>query len=410
MRKDDGVFLFKFASKTGVEQVLERGPWMIRKSPIMLTKWSLSLSFKKGKVTSVPIWVKLHGVPLLAYFEDGLSLIATQIGKPLLLDAFTSSMCVESWGQISFAHALAEYNTSGSHLIVLSVNFLDMVLFNVQNVLHEADSSTPFVATTNSTSVEDHEEGFIEFKGRKNKGKKADAKSRPIGGVRLNKPKSSFYRVKPVVATDQAETFSSESSEHKESFPSRVKSDTRTTPMSNSFDVLNKLVEKDDVKCQAKGNAKKDNVASSSNPASSPRGFEFGEFGESKEDELFEPDDGMTSYMSSTGGGQQLEDDDLDFSNGYEAQVDDLPGQMDALYDHFDIRFKSRVCLSYVECRFGALDACICLSTSRAVLENGTKEGLGDSSNDTPIAFPHDMQMDIEQENVCNRSMGVTLK
>nr|AGU91427.1 cryptochrome 1.2 [Chrysanthemum boreale] len=46
-------------------------------------------------------------------------------------------------------------------------------------------------------------------------------------------------------------------------------------------------------------------------------------------------------------------------------------------------------------------------ATSRAVLENGMEEGLGDSSDDTPIAFPQDMQMDIEQENVRNRPMGV---
>nr|GEW84269.1 cryptochrome-1 isoform X1 [Tanacetum cinerariifolium] len=47
-------------------------------------------------------------------------------------------------------------------------------------------------------------------------------------------------------------------------------------------------------------------------------------------------------------------------------------------------------------------------ATSRAVLENGTEEGLGDSSDDSPIAFPQDMQMDIEQEHVRNRPMGGT--
>ncbi|GKE23918.1 retrovirus-related pol polyprotein from transposon TNT 1-94 [Tanacetum coccineum] len=30
-RNDDGVYLFKFASKVGMEQVLEKGPWTIRK-------------------------------------------------------------------------------------------------------------------------------------------------------------------------------------------------------------------------------------------------------------------------------------------------------------------------------------------------------------------------------------------
>ncbi|GJR53871.1 hypothetical protein Tco_1404392 [Tanacetum coccineum] len=81
MRDDDGFFYFKFASLTGLEQ---------------------------DEVTRVPVWVKMHKVPVVAYSEDGLSLIATQIGKPIMLDAFTSSMCVDSWGRIGFARALIE--------------------------------------------------------------------------------------------------------------------------------------------------------------------------------------------------------------------------------------------------------------------------------------------------------------
>ncbi|GKF48115.1 hypothetical protein Tco_0141366, partial [Tanacetum coccineum] len=105
MKTDDGVFLFKFATKEGLEQVLQNGPWMIRHSPILLSKWSPTLSLKKGEVNKVPVWVKFH---VLAYSGDGLSLIATQIGKPIMLDAFTSSMCVDSWGRISFDRALIE--------------------------------------------------------------------------------------------------------------------------------------------------------------------------------------------------------------------------------------------------------------------------------------------------------------
>ncbi|GJZ30514.1 hypothetical protein Tco_0575561 [Tanacetum coccineum] len=79
---DDGVSMFKFASKEGLEKVLQRGPWMIRKSPIILTKWSSKLSLKKGEVTCVPVWVKLHVL----------------CGKA-------------SWGRISFARALIEVNS-----------------------------------------------------------------------------------------------------------------------------------------------------------------------------------------------------------------------------------------------------------------------------------------------------------
>ena len=81
----------------------------------------------------------------------------------------------------------------------------------------------------------------------------------------------------------------------------------------------------------------------SSKPDSAHVGFEFGELGMSDEDEVFEPDDDMAGYMSSSGGVQQLEYDDFDFSNGYKAQVYDLLGQIDAFCDQFDIRIKSFV-------------------------------------------------------------------
>ena len=43
-------------------------------------------------------------------------------------------------------------------------------------------------------------------------------------------------------------------------------------------------------------------------------------------------------------------------------------------------------------------------AASRAVLENGMEEGLGDSSDDPPIAFPQDMQMEMEQETARNHN------
>nr|GEV90680.1 hypothetical protein [Tanacetum cinerariifolium] len=49
MKNDNGVYLFKFSSSAGIEQVLERGPWMIRKSHIILTKLSPYLSIRKGE-------------------------------------------------------------------------------------------------------------------------------------------------------------------------------------------------------------------------------------------------------------------------------------------------------------------------------------------------------------------------
>ncbi|GKA46666.1 mitochondrial outer membrane protein porin 2-like protein [Tanacetum coccineum] len=104
----DTVLPMAAMEKDGLDRVLERGPWIIRNTPLILNRWTLNVSLKRDEVTKVPVWVKLHNVPVVAYSADGLSLIATQVGKPIMLDAFTSSMCDDSWGQINYARALVE--------------------------------------------------------------------------------------------------------------------------------------------------------------------------------------------------------------------------------------------------------------------------------------------------------------
>ncbi|GKB20226.1 trichome birefringence-like protein 3 [Tanacetum coccineum] len=57
----------------------------------------------------VSVWVKLHKRPVVAYkSDDGLTNANHKIGKPIMLDAFTSFVCVEAWGRIGYARALIE--------------------------------------------------------------------------------------------------------------------------------------------------------------------------------------------------------------------------------------------------------------------------------------------------------------
>nr|GEZ50550.1 hypothetical protein [Tanacetum cinerariifolium] len=237
MRTDDGVFLFKFESQAGLEQAMK-----------------------------VLVWVKLYNVLLLAYSDDGLSLIATQIGKPIMLDAFTSLMCIESWGRISFARALIEISseTDFKNEVVMAIpneegNEYTKEVVRVKykwkppycvdcktfrhsgtqcpNRVKESNTSAPSMAAP-KYPMEDQDDGFIEVKVRKNKGKKLDTKSRPIGGVRLTKHKPNFYHVKPVVDTEKTNL--------NDTSTSRTSPGTTTTSMSNSFDVLNELSEEGD--------------------------------------------------------------------------------------------------------------------------------------------------------------------
>nr|GEY56206.1 hypothetical protein [Tanacetum cinerariifolium] len=158
----------------------------------------------------------MYNVPVLAYSEDGLSLLATQIGKPIMLDAFTSSMCMESWGRISFARALIEIDVAVGLKKEVSMaipaeegdghikerGFLDSG--DKKKKKKEGVSSTfghdtslcpkrvyeevPNISDryTKATVMEEKDDGFKEVKSRKKKG----ADSRTFGGLRLNKPNS----------------------------------------------------------------------------------------------------------------------------------------------------------------------------------------------------------------------------
>ena len=58
------------------------------------------------------MWVKLHNVPMVAFSSGGLSVIATKLGKPIMLNSYMSSMCMECGGRGSFACALIELDAT----------------------------------------------------------------------------------------------------------------------------------------------------------------------------------------------------------------------------------------------------------------------------------------------------------
>ncbi|GJR30026.1 zinc knuckle CX2CX4HX4C containing protein [Tanacetum coccineum] len=75
---------------------------------MFLNVWTLNTVLKKEEIKNAPVWVKLRHVPIVAYSEIGLSLITTQIGRPIMLDSYTSNMCLRSWGRKEYARALIE--------------------------------------------------------------------------------------------------------------------------------------------------------------------------------------------------------------------------------------------------------------------------------------------------------------
>ncbi|GJV53150.1 hypothetical protein Tco_1448891, partial [Tanacetum coccineum] len=69
---------------------------------------SLDSMLENEDVVNVPVQVKLHGVPMKTFSEDGLSTIATKLDTTLMLDSYTYDISMQSWGRSSYARAMIE--------------------------------------------------------------------------------------------------------------------------------------------------------------------------------------------------------------------------------------------------------------------------------------------------------------
>ncbi|GJV82243.1 reverse transcriptase domain-containing protein [Tanacetum coccineum] len=304
-RNYDRVFLFKFALKGGLDLVLKRGLWMIRKSPLILSKWTHNVPLMRNEVTKVLVWIKLRNIPLVAYSEDGLSLIATQIGKPIMLDEFMSSMCSDSWGRISYARALVEKSadTKLKKKVSMAIPIEDGEGYTREVISMEYEWKPPhcidckmfrhFLDTCPKTisepaaTMDNHGDGFTKVKSRKTNEKMADQKAKMshISGIRLNKPKPNFYRPKPAKENDHGKGASSMTKERGTNGSNNIKSRV------NSFEALNSLDEDGNV----------DHIAKEVNEGlSCKHGSSRGISGESNSI------DGVDSFISSYGGDQHL--------------------------------------------------------------------------------------------------------
>ncbi|GKD39805.1 reverse transcriptase domain-containing protein [Tanacetum coccineum] len=85
----NGFAFIQFSSATGLEGVLEHGPWLIHNTPFILKKWNPSSKLSKEELTYDPVWFKFHRVYASALTADGPSTISTRLGTPVMLDSCT---------------------------------------------------------------------------------------------------------------------------------------------------------------------------------------------------------------------------------------------------------------------------------------------------------------------------------
>jgi hypothetical protein len=82
----NGLYLFCFANERARDEVMEAKFWHIANKPLILRKWAPGMQLLKLSLSTIPIWVKQHNLPIEYWNSTCLSYVASGIGKPLCDD------------------------------------------------------------------------------------------------------------------------------------------------------------------------------------------------------------------------------------------------------------------------------------------------------------------------------------
>ena len=104
-RVEEGWIVFTFDSESDLEKVLVEGPYFIHGRPLIVKRVPDKFSFHRRDVSTVPLWVRLHGLGKRYWHPDILSDIGSYIGKPLYMDTVTDER-----KRSSYARVLVEIN------------------------------------------------------------------------------------------------------------------------------------------------------------------------------------------------------------------------------------------------------------------------------------------------------------
>ncbi|KAL0912717.1 hypothetical protein M5K25_018709 [Dendrobium thyrsiflorum] len=96
----DGFFLFRFSCAEDFEAVWSRGVWFILGKPFILQKWHPKFRPRRENLTSMPIWIKIHDLPLACWNSEGISRIASKVGIPLAADSLTSQRTCLTYARV----------------------------------------------------------------------------------------------------------------------------------------------------------------------------------------------------------------------------------------------------------------------------------------------------------------------
>ncbi|KAL0927854.1 hypothetical protein M5K25_002069 [Dendrobium thyrsiflorum] len=122
----EGFFLLRFSTAEDFDMVWNKGIWFLLGRPFVLQKWHPRFRPKRENFTSVPIWIKIHDLPLACWNSDGISRIASKVGIPLAVDSLTAKKT-----RLTFARVCVQVDSEATYPEEISIS-LDGDIFGLK--------------------------------------------------------------------------------------------------------------------------------------------------------------------------------------------------------------------------------------------------------------------------------------
>ncbi|KAF2300612.1 hypothetical protein GH714_014496 [Hevea brasiliensis] len=99
-KTENELYIFKFPNERTRDFVLESGPWYMANNPLVMRRWQPKMKLLELDKSKIPVWIKLMGIPMEYMTMQGLSYIASAVGKPLYVDRATASMSTIAFAKV----------------------------------------------------------------------------------------------------------------------------------------------------------------------------------------------------------------------------------------------------------------------------------------------------------------------
>ncbi|XP_026428352.1 uncharacterized protein LOC113324246 [Papaver somniferum] len=122
----ESAFIFYFVDDEDRSTALEHGYLYISNQLFLVQPWHPDIESEIAELKSVPIWINLRKVPLHFWDSDGLSSIASYLGRPVRMDNQTLNR-----SRISYARVCVEVDVMFDYQASIPVVVDDSKRFNV---------------------------------------------------------------------------------------------------------------------------------------------------------------------------------------------------------------------------------------------------------------------------------------